>query len=835
MDFTFSELLRGFRKRSSMTQGELASALRVSRVTVGHWEGATYLPKTREMILALASELSLSPAETDQLLRAASYPDEHGTPPATATSHQLRAPVGDFVGRADEIGQLVQALRRATDVGGIAALAGVQGMAGIGKTELAYVVAHRVRSLFPDAQLVLALGGTGPAALTPEQALQRVLRVFMPQARLPDALPDLQGLYCAQLYAKRVLILADDASDAAQVRPLLPPAGSALLITSRRRFVLPAMHTINLEQLPAGEASKLLHSICPHLSENEAAELARTCGYLPLALRVSASLLYVSSMLKVVDYLALLADERQRPIYLRDPSDASLDVEASILVSYRQLDTAVQSVFRQLGVFAAPINLALAQAVIASPPGTDVGTVLDLLARHNLTMYDAQRERWRLHDLVHGVARRQMNCAGETAATRWRYVQAVVHLAQALNVRYETGGDESLTALAQFDIERPHIDEAYRWATEHRGTPEGDRLLLDAVMATVSIGELRYDARQERIPQWTRAVEAAQQLGDMFGEAVAWKNLGNTHRALGDVSLAIDAYKASLALACALGDLRAQGNALGSLGNAYAEIGDAQQAIPYFIQCRTIMHDLGERRREGMSLGNLGNAYRMLGDTERAIAACEQAVAIAREVGDRRGKGITLNNLGIAFMHLGDARRAMTYFEQRLVVARELGDRRGEGIALGNLGNAWVELGEAARAVDACEQAITIAKAIGDQRGEAYALIYLARAQALLRHSSHAQTTFDQALVLLQAIADRLGEAECCWYYSIFLLQQGERDAGLHLLRAAVAFEQEVGHARAAEHAGLLARLEAGAELPPELSPPGGDTAIALGEDQPGA
>lgn len=706
-------------------------------------------------------------------------------------------------------------------------------MAGIGKTELAYVVAHRVRALFPDAQLVLALAGTGSIALTPEQALQRVLRVFMPQAKLPDALPDLQALYCAQLYGKRVLILADDASDAAQVRPLLPPAGSALLITSRRRFVLPAMHTINLEPLPAGDASGLIRSICPRFSQDEATKLARVCGSLPLALRVSASLLHSTRSLNINQYIQQLTDERLRLAFLRDPGDPSLDVEASILVSYRQLTEEAQQVFRQLGVFAAPVDTTLTQAVIVPPPETYVENVLHLLVRHNLVTYDEQRESWRLHDLVRDVARRQINLAGEGEAVSWRYAHAVVQIARGLNEQYEAGGCGTLTALAQFDIKRPHIDEVYRWVSLHCGEPECNRLLLDAVMATVSIGELRYDARQERIPQWMRAVEAAQQLGDMPGEAVAWKNLGNTHRALGNASLAINAYKASLALASALDDLRAEGNALGSLGNAYAEIGDAQRAIPYFTQCLAIMRDLGERRREGMSLGNLGNAYRMLGDAERAIAACEQAAAIACEVGDRRGEGITLNNLGIASMQVGDARRAMMYFEQRLAIARELGDQRGEGIALGNQGSAWVELGEATHAVDVCEQAIAIAKAVGDQRGEAYALIYLARAQALLHSSTCARATFDQALVLLQAIADRLGEAECRWYSSIFLLQQGEHDVGLQLLRAVVAFEQEVGHTRAAEHAALLARLEAGEALPPELSSPGGDIVIALGQDQP--
>src|SRR5262245_45239088 len=56
--------------------------------------------------------------------------------------HQLRAPVVDFVGREHEINQLVQALSKAN--GAAVAISGVRGMGGIGKTELAHVVAHRL-------------------------------------------------------------------------------------------------------------------------------------------------------------------------------------------------------------------------------------------------------------------------------------------------------------------------------------------------------------------------------------------------------------------------------------------------------------------------------------------------------------------------------------------------------------------------------------------------------------------------------------------------------------------------------------------------------------------
>src|SRR5207302_7387293 len=70
-------------------------------------------------------------------------------PPIVTALHQLPAPVADFVGREGEINTLVHALRG----GGRAAISGISGMGGIGKTELALLVAGRVRDDYPDAQL----------------------------------------------------------------------------------------------------------------------------------------------------------------------------------------------------------------------------------------------------------------------------------------------------------------------------------------------------------------------------------------------------------------------------------------------------------------------------------------------------------------------------------------------------------------------------------------------------------------------------------------------------------------------------------------------------------
>lgn len=132
---------------------------------------------------------------------------------------QLRPPVGDFVGRETEIKELMTALQAA-------AISGISGMGGIGKTELALSVADKLRAEYPDAQLFVNLRGTDPMPRSAADAVQSCLYALVGQgAKLPDKVDELMQLYRSQLNGKRALILLDNAADSAQVKPLLPPTG----------------------------------------------------------------------------------------------------------------------------------------------------------------------------------------------------------------------------------------------------------------------------------------------------------------------------------------------------------------------------------------------------------------------------------------------------------------------------------------------------------------------------------------------------------------------------------------------------------------------------------
>jgi len=211
-------------------------------------------------------------------------------PPAAGVHalHQLPAPPIDFTGRTRKIKELDNAL--AEGKGNM--LTGLRGLGGVGKTALALMWAERIKDLYPDAQLFITLGGSTAQPMRPEDVLARAIRAFEPEAKLPEGLEELGSKYRTLLSGKKVLVFLDDARDDAQVRPLIPPPGSLVLVTSRRRFTLPGMHTCELEALPMKEAVTLLRAIAgKRRLVGRGKLLAKLCGYLPLALRAAASLL----------------------------------------------------------------------------------------------------------------------------------------------------------------------------------------------------------------------------------------------------------------------------------------------------------------------------------------------------------------------------------------------------------------------------------------------------------------------------------------------------------------------------------------------------------------
>ena len=613
-----------------------------------------------ESIPAVRAEppAAVAPPSSEQALPA---------PASPSVTPQLRNPVPDFVGRTDHIETITACLR---DQRG-AAISAIGGQGGVGKTELAYYVAREVRGLYPDGQVQINLRGLDAEPVTPASAMERVLYALEPERKIPDDDQHLAGLYQGLLAERRVLILADNAKDSAQVAPLVPKPPSALLVTSRQPIRLPGVEAVDLEQLAPDEAANLLRKNLgeDRASDDEIARLAELCGYLPLALRAAGERLAGSRALSTPAYLQKLKRDRGD---LRYQGKEVMAVLAGSVEALAQEQPELVVKWRSLTVFPAPFDRRAGEAV-----GELDAEGLEVLVSRNLVLFDDKEERFRLHDLFRDLAGEGLSDENEYAAAK-RHSGHFLGVEATAGARHIEDKEGFFAGLRVFDRERAHIEAGQAWAAAHAEDDDEAALCAQGYpLRAAHILNLRQHPR-DRIGWLETSAQAARKLGNRESE----------------------------------------GMALGNLGGAYRELGETRKAIEYYEQHLAIARETGDRRGEGMALGNLGGAYGDLGETRKAVKHFEQHLAIARETGDRRGEGATLGNLGVAYNDLGETRKAIEYFEQHLAIARETGDRRGEANALHNRAEALDELGRRQEAIADAGAALVIFEGIEDPNAE---------------------------------------------------------------------------------------------------------------------
>jgi DNA-binding SARP family transcriptional activator len=260
--------------------------------------------------------------------------------PAWTPVRQLPAPPPDFTGRVIEIEALARRMP-----GSAMAVTVLTGPPGAGKTALAVQAAQLASDTFPDGQLYVDVGGTRHQR-PPIEVLGELLRSLgVPAGRVPEAMAERAALYRSMLAGRRLLVLADDAAVAAQVRPLLPGTrGSAVLVTSSSRLAdLEGARTIEVGPLTVDESVVLLAKIAAdgRLAADPASarSIALACAGLPLALRIAGAQLAASPALRPSDLAAVLASPGGA---LAELAIGDLSVAARLAHEWESLDAKAQ-------------------------------------------------------------------------------------------------------------------------------------------------------------------------------------------------------------------------------------------------------------------------------------------------------------------------------------------------------------------------------------------------------------------------------------------------------------------------------------------------------------
>ena len=656
---------------------------------------------------------------------------------------QLPALTAGFAGRDAELAQITALLDPAGDAGAVVVSA-MAGLAGVGKTELAKQAAHFAREAgwFPGGVLFIDLHGYEEAPVGPSQALDALLRTLEVAAEhIPPGEEQRAALYRSALAQIRdpVLIIADNASAEAQVRPLLPgPGPHRVMVTSRHTLAGLGARLLDVTILDDEAAVALLDAALRDARPGDdrigadrvgAVRLAGFCGGLPLALQIIAALLKADESRTVSGLADELTDEMRRlkALHYDDGGGTSaLSVAAAFDLSYGRLDETAGRVFRLLPVNPGRSVSTAAARALTNLPVSDLRTILGQLVQAHLVEAAAGApDRWKMHDLLRIYAKQLSD----------KHANA-------------DGREQALDRLLDY-----YLDTARE-----------------------------ADARLRALPGKAVPVTFADRAS-----ALAW----------------LDAERASLVGAITIGRDQAAMELPHALCQYFYSRRLLDDWLDTLAICLKTARKVGNRHQEARALAKLGWARYEAKQFGEGTAECQEAVAIFRETRQDEGEALTNLGLNLRKMHNKQEASTAVYlekageaYEEAVALFKEIGDRHGEGIALSNLGRVLGSLGRFQEAIDVGKSAVAIVQETHDRQEEPGALFSLGRSLQKARKLKEAIITYEAAVRVCRDVHDLYVEGQVHAFLGQTYLGLERKDQAITCYREAVKVHRQAGNRR---------------------------------------
>jgi tetratricopeptide (TPR) repeat protein len=643
---------------------------------------------------------------------------------------QLPAHLATFTGRDAELERLREAvLAHDGDAAPTVVISAIEGMGGVGKTQLAVRLAHLLvqEGRYADLQLFVNLRGFDGEAepADPAEVLDMFLRALeVPAQQIPSGLDERAAMFRDRIHGRHAVVVLDNAADEEQVRHLIPASPTCLvLVTSRRSLI--GLEDADLHVLGVftpDEGIALLRRVAGadrvDAEPEAAAAIVEACGRLPLAVALAASRL------------------RSRPTWtlahletrLRAAGTAALGVaqrgpRAVFDLSVQGLDPPERRLFTLLGLHPGPDFTATTAAALAGLTTAEAGSLLERLLDEHL-LEQRTLDRFEFHDLLRAHAAEQ----------------AGADLSQA----------ERGDALGQLIVwYMLTMDAAGRAMKPGRSFPGYDG-------AVPRLRALSFDSTA------TAASWCEQELANLV--AVADHAVANDLPVLGwrlpltvSTFLGVSAnwrewerlHLRGLDHARRTGELVAQMKLSSGLGISAERLGDLAGAEGYLDETLILARQLGERRTEASVLSNLITMYARSDRPELGLAAAARAVEIGRELGDLYVERTALQNSSGCLLMLKRPAEARERLLEAVELYRALGDEVGLGLVMGNLGFTDAALGRYEEAEAAYGEYLELGRKSNDLHGQTEALSGLATVCKATGRMAEARSRYQEALVIL--------------------------------------------------------------------------------------
>jgi tetratricopeptide (TPR) repeat protein len=576
----------------------------------------------------------------------------------------------------------------------------LSGMRGVGKSAAGSHWSNRVRERFSDGDLSVdfAKRRRGGAVSVSDVLADLIRDLEAPGFAVPGTLAERTRVFGQITSSRRLLMLLDDVSSAAEIKPLLPNgAGSVVVVTSNfhlEELVHDGASLIPVDPLDDEASLTLLRRMCSKQridSELEEAErLLEICGGLPVALCVCGARLARRRGRSLAWLVAEIENEAAR---LSGLSGEGGSVRAVFDFAYGDLERRETLIYRRLGLHPGRDLHWAHAAVLADMPQVEAEESVSALEDAHL-LEPSYSEFYRQHDLLRIHARERVEeedteTAREGALRRlvdWYY--ATLYRADRVVGfdRLRLAPDEPPTieqdllpvfnspeaVFAWFNAERPNLMAVLRAAAEREWD---DRIWqMGEAMWLMLFNRQVYE-------DWAEAtklgVESANRTGNRAAEARMRALLARAYHDRGELDRALSELNTALATAEPAGHGEVIAAIHEYLGTARMSKKEYAKAIAEFELARDFFVKNDMRRGAALQDNHLGAALTRQGEPDKALAPLRSAVGCMKEIGDDL-------NLARSMLYLGQAEKASATGDARMTLlsslqmARPLGMRHVE-------------------------------------------------------------------------------------------------------------------------------------------------------------
>jgi tetratricopeptide (TPR) repeat protein/cellulose biosynthesis protein BcsQ len=690
-----------------------------------------------------------------------------------------------FIGRDADLEQLRERLNASTAQTGPAVL---QGIGGVGKTQIAIEYVHRFAA---DYDIAWWISAEQPAlVLTALADLAKALDLPVTDRASDQASAVLEALRLGNPSAKWVIVF-DNTDNPNDIRPFVPSGPGDVIITTPGQDWSREAWTLDVNVFYRSESVGMLMRRVEGLTETDAQTIAGKLGDLPLAIEQASNWLSTTAM-TADDYLDLLDEHLPRILDESPPPGYPHPAAQTWRLSQERLRerSPAAAHLAELCAFFAPEPIPI--RFLDGPGMVELLTSDDASLRDRLNRAPLVREITRF-----GLARVD---SALNALRMHRLVQTVLRSKLSAQEQKIRRGQVQMVLASEV---RGEPDDRENWSTyqgllthlEPSGALESDDLdshllVIDIVRYLRHRGDLAgaLGLAERAIAAWER------RLGPDDGSVLRMiSELGNIRFARGEYAEALALQqRATVRLAEVLGENRPYTLiAQAGLAAAHRALGEYTRSRELdersVVAWQTVQGD--DHPRTLMATYNLGISLRLVGDFEGGLRQDEELVRRAElRLGPRH-----LLTLGWRISHgrdlreVGDLHRSLAILERALADSQEdFGEHQVTRAATKNLVVTLRRLGRAAECVEPIQRVLDQAeRALGLHHPTtlSYALEASCVSSALGDHTG-ARHRAEQVLKLSQQHvgADNPSTLATSNDLGIFLLRANEQERALTLL-----------------------------------------------------